>query len=41
MNSEMFRFKNIKICLEFIYGSEINVPYTKATFLLKETFKST
>ena len=33
----MFRLKNSKICLEFIYGSEINLPYTKGTFLRKET----
>ena len=36
----MFRLKKSKICLEFIYGSEINLPYTKATFLRKETYKS-
>ena len=37
----MSRLKNSKICLEFIYGSEINLPYMMATFLRKETFKST
>ena len=31
MNIEMFRLENSKICLEFIYGSEIHLPYTKAT----------
>ena len=39
MNIEMFRLKNSKICLEFIYGSKTNLPYAKATFLRKETFK--
>ena len=40
MNIEMFRLKNSKICLECIYGSEINVPYTKATFLRKYIVKA-
>ena len=41
MNIDMFRLRNSKTCLEFIYGSEIYLPYMKATFLWKETFKST
>ena len=40
MNIEMFRLKNSKICLEFIYGSEINLSYTKGTFLRKEIVKA-
>ena len=38
MNIEMFRLKNSKICLEFIYGSEINLPYTKAHIPMEGNF---
>ena len=35
MNIEIFRLKNSKICLEFIYGSEINL---KKTYSAEGTF---